>query len=585
MQDRCRQTHTPPGPPRDVRDDARVARPPRVLATRRQFRCLLGATPEAEDELDTDGVLTRVVQAAADLAEAQYGAFVAISSTGVLRPLVLVAGNGRTDDAIGQVSDAHDLLDAIVETGRTVRRNRIRRDATESGSPPGHAPLHSFLGAPVQVDGETCGVLMVTNCRTGAFTPEVAGLVESFAATAGISIRNARRWEESRRRERLSRALSDVDAALLAPQRDGILGVMADRMARIVACDLVTVVVPVDAAHLRIETARGPRSAAYEHAVLPAATSVAARAIETGRVGSGRLTDEATHAELLGIDDASGPTVAVPLVAAGSAVGALCATRAEAGDCFSPAEIDVISEFAAQAGLAISLAWARQDRQHLEIIEERNRVARDLHDNVVQRLFATGMSLQAFAATDPLHADVLEQHVAEIDAAITDIRSGILSLRPRRVKKKDRPTSHRVLDVIAELASALPSSPTITFVGPVDLVVTGTLAGDVIAVVREALANVAHHAHARNCAVTVAVSEREAAVWVQDDGDGLAASRRSAGGTANLAERAALHGGTFTLDGRGEGGTTARWTVPRPAGSDASPGEVTGRGPRRSARG
>ncbi len=311
---------------------------------------------------------------------------------------------------------------------------------------------------------------------------------------------------------------------LLTPQREDILDVMAERVTHVVACDLVTIVVHVDADRLRIDAARGPLSAAYEHGVLPAASSVAAHAIASGRVVSGSLTDEDTHASLAGDQDAAGPTVAVPLVAAGHAIGALCVTRVASGSDFSPSEIDAISDFVAQAGLATSLAWAREDRQHLDIIEERNRIARDLHDNVIQRLFATGMSLQAFAATDPAHAEELEQHVAEIDAAITDIRSGIFSLRTRRVKRKDRPVRRRALDVITELTPALPSAPTITFVGPVDPVVIGKLADDVIAVIREALANVAHHAQASTCAVTVAVSEREVIVSVQDDGDGIAES-------------------------------------------------------------
>lgn len=571
MQDRCRQTHITPGPQQDDGDDAPVTRAPRLLATRRQLRGLVDFSPDAADQLDADRILTRIVRAAADLIQARYGALIVIDAAGAVERFIHVGIDQRSAAAIADPPEPGTLFRAVVDSGRTIRLNQMSDDPRSAGFPPHHPAMEGFLGVPVRSHGEVCGVLVLSNRRTGVFTLEDEELIESMAATAGITIHNARAAEEARRQQRLNRALSDVSAVLLTPQREDILDVMAERVTHVVACDLVTIVVHVDADRLRIDAARGPLSAAYEHGVLPAASSVAAHAIAGGRVVSGSLTDEDTHASLAGDQDAAGPTVAVPLVAAGHAIGALCVTRVASGSDFSPSEIDAISDFVAQAGLATSLAWAREDRQHLDIIEERNRIARDLHDNVIQRLFATGMSLQAFAATDPAHAEELEQHVAEIDAAITDIRSGIFSLRTRRVKRRDRPVRRRALDVITELTPALPSAPTITFVGPVDPVVTGKLADDVIAVIREALANVAHHAQASTCAVTVAVSEREVIVSVQDDGDGIAESLGDPGGTENLAERAALHGGTFTLDQRTERGTTARWSVPRTVLSDEGP--------------
>lgn len=567
MQDRCRQTHITPGPQQDDGGDAPVTRAPRLLATRRQLRGLLDASPDPADRLDTDRILTRIVRAAADLIQARYGALIVIDAAGSVERFIHVGIDQRSADAIVDPPEPGTLFRAVVDSGRTIRLNTTSEDARSAGFP-AHPFMEGFLGVPVRVHDEVCGVLVLSNRRRGAFTLEDEGLIESVATTAGVMIHRAREAEETRRQQRLHRALSEVSAALVTPQREDILDIMAEQVTQVVACDLVTIVVHVDADHLRIDAARGPLSAAYEHEVLPAANSVAAHAIASGGVVSGSLTDDATQITLAGDQDAAGPTVAVPLVAAGHAIGALCVTRAASARDFSPNEVDAISDFVTQAGLTTSLAWAREDRQHLDIIEERNRIARDLHDNVIQRLFATGMSLQAIAAATPAQAEELEQHVSEIDAAITDIRSGIFSLRTGRVKSKDRPVRRRALDVITELTPALPSAPTITFVGPVDSVVTGKLADDLIAVVREALANVAHHAHASNCAVTIAVSEKEVVASVQDDGDGIAEAAGDPGGTENLAERAALHGGTFTLDQRAERGTLARWSVPRPLRPD-----------------
>jgi signal transduction histidine kinase len=568
MQDRCRQTHITPGLQQDHTDDVPATRAPRLLATRRQLRGLLDSPEDRAERLDADRILTRIVRAAADLVQARNGALIVTDASGAVERFAHVGIDRRSADAITDPSEPGTLLRAVVDSGRTIRLNKTSDDPPPGGSPPQRPAMDGFLGVPVRINGEVCGALVLSNRRAGVFTPEDEELIESMAATAGVTARNAREAEVSRRQQRLNRALSEVSTALLTPQREDILDIIAERVTHLVPCELVTIVVHIDADHLRIDAARGPLSPGFQHGVLPAASSVAAHAIASGGLMQGSLTDEDTHTSLAGNQEASGPTVAVPLVAAGHAIGALCVTRTVSGSDFSPNEIDAISEFVARAGVATSLAWARQDRQHLDIIEERNRIARDLHDNVIQRLFATGMSLQAFAVTDPVRAEELEQHVAEIDAAITDIRSGIFSLRTGRVKSKDRPVRRRALDVITELTPALPSAPTITFVGPVDPVVTGKLADDVIAVVREALANVAHHAHASNCAVTIAVSEEEVIVSVQDDGDGIADVLGDPGGTENLAERAALHDGTFTLDQRTERGTTARWSVPRPLRPD-----------------
>ncbi len=559
------QTHITPRHQQDDGNDAPVTRATRLLATRRQLRGLHDSTPDASGpEPDADRTLNRIVRAAADLIEARDGALIVIDAAGAVERFVHVGVDKGSAQTIADLPEPGSLVNAVLDSGRTIRLNKLSDDPRSPGFPVHHPPREGFLGVPIRSQGEVCGVLVLTNRRTGVFTLEDEELIGSLAATAGLTIRNAREHEEARRQRRLSRALSDLRAALLTPEREDILDVIAECVTHVVSCDLVTVVVHADADHLRIDAAHGPLSAAFEHGVLPAETSIAASAIASGNMSSGRLTDEATHTNLAGNQDAAGPTVAVPLVAAGHAIGALCVTRGASGGSFSPSEIDAISEFVVQAGVATSLAWAREDRQQLDIIEERNRIARDLHDNVIQRLFATGMSLQAFAATQPGHAEELEQHVTEIDAAITDIRSGIFSLRTRHGKRKDRPVRKRVLDVITELTPALPSAPTITFVGPVDPVVTGKLADDVIAVVREALANVAHHARARNSAVILTVSENEVVVAVQDDGKGVAASPGDPGGTENLAERAALHGGTFTLDQQTERGTVARWRVPRP---------------------
>jgi signal transduction histidine kinase len=206
------------------------------------------------------------------------------------------------------------------------------------------------------------------------------------------------------------------------------------------------------------------------------------------------------------------------------------------------------------------------ETEQLAVIEERARIARDLHDHVIQRLFGTGLGLVALAAIDPEHAEVIDRHVAEIDAAIADIRTAVFTLTTPTNSTSAR---HRLLDVVTDLTPNLAAPPRMRFAGPIDLILTGRLADDVIAVVRETLTNVSRHARARTAMVDISVTENEVTVTVEDDGIGVNKAITRASGIASLAERARGHGGTFALEPRHAGGTRARWHVPLPAPDEA----------------
>jgi len=212
-------------------------------------------------------------------------------------------------------------------------------------------------------------------------------------------------------------------------------------------------------------------------------------------------------------------------------------------------------------------ATLRQRPDNRAVIEERARIARDLHDHVIQRLFGTGLGLVALAAIDPEHAETIDRHVAEIDAAIADIRTAVFTLNPSRHLGSAR---HRLLDVLTDLTPNLPTPPRVRFAGPIDLVLTGALADDVVAVVRESLTNVSRHARARTALVDIAVTEAAVTVTVDDDGVGVSKTATRASGVASLSERAHGHGGTFVLEPRREGGTRARWHVPLEPVSDVT---------------
>lgn len=540
-----------------------IARADRVIMVQSRLRGLLDASRAVTEELDLDRVLTRIIQAAVTLVGARYGALGVIDQERKLERFIHVGIDQDTATAIGQLPEGHGLLGAVIDTGQTIRIPRISDDPRSVGFPAHHPSMTSFLGVPIRVRNEVYGNLYLTDQRAGVFTADDQDLIESLAATAGIAVENARLYDEARRQQRLSSALSEINSALLSSAPEDILGVVAERLARLVPAEIVTIVVPADADHVRIDIARGADTADLEGSMFPSDAALATLAINTGGIVTGPFLDEET-ASAPAEPSRWGTTAAAPLVAAGHAIGALCLSRSTVGASFTDAELTTISEFATHAGLAISLAWARRDRQRLEVIEDRSRIARDLHDHVIQRLFATGLRLQAIAAVEPAHADELEQDVAELDAAIADIRTAIFTLRTRPPTEARTLTRHRLLDVITELTPTLSHTPRITFTGPVDLALTGTLADDVVAVVRESLANIARHANAEHAVIGIAVTDTEIIITVDDDGDGISPTAKHAGGTTNLAERATQHGGTFTLSPGPHGGARARWTVPLP---------------------
>ncbi|MBS1905847.1 MAG: GAF domain-containing protein [Actinobacteria bacterium] len=524
-----------------------MARAQHVLTAQGRLRSLLGATRAVSEDLDLDAMLRRIVSAAIELVGARYGALGVIDEEGLLERFIHEGIPSEVVARIGAPPEGHGLLGAVINAGESIRIPRIADDPRSVGFPEHHPPMDAFLGVPIRTRGRTFGNLYLTDPQKDLFSAEDQELIEALASTAGVAIENARLFAETRRRERLGAALSAITATLLSPDGGDALGIVAEGVASIVPTDLVTIITPDEDDRLRIDVARGAGAHGLEGSHYPAAGALAAQAIAHGEPVVGRLPEPGDV-----VLRPFGFTVAVPLLAAGDAVGALCVSRSAGA--YSRAELQTISEFASQAGIAISLARARAQRQRLEIVEDRGRIARDLHDHVIQRLFATTLGLQGLAATHPPVAGALERPIEELDAAIADIRTAIFALRSHAA---DGALRSRLLELVSDMSPR----PRITFAGPVDLAVTGDLADDLVAVVRESLANVARHAHASTALVTVSVSEAEVVAVVEDDGVGLP-EHLDRSGTANLAARAAQRAGAFLLENRAEGGVRVRWSAP-----------------------
>jgi len=502
-----------------------VARAHRVLATQGRLRNLLEANRSVVEQLDLEQMLDQIAEAAAALVDAQYGA----------------VGVFGTDDRLEQLVHVGEPPDTGVVAGPF---------------PEGRGPLDEFLGVPIRVRGRTFGTIYLTGPASGAFTNEDEELITALAATAGIAIDNARLLDESRGRQRWSVALADVTSALLAEGVNDVLAVTADRLATTIDADLVCVLVRgTEDGTLLVESARGTGADLIQGKLYPAEGTVAGVALDTDEITEsvdGSMGDGA------GWQPGLGPTIGIPLRADGRSLGVITLSRATGTPRYSTFDVEMAAEFAAQAGIAIELTRARLDRQRLALVDERSRIARDLHDRVIQRLYGTGLVLQALAVKVPDHETLIHDQVEAIDGAIAEIRTAVFALSQQRGLGTSS-VRHRLLGVVNELSPRLPGTPRITFGGAVDLLVRDDLADDVVAVVRELLANVARHASAQSVDVDVLAGGEEVVVTVDDDGVGMPERSTRASGTANMRERAITHAGTFTLEHRATGGTRARW--------------------------
>jgi Signal transduction histidine kinase len=534
-----------------------------------RLQSLLKANQAVAEHLDLATVLRRIVETAVELVDAQYGALGVLSPDGRLEQLVQVGMSDAEVAAVGHLPLGLGLVGALLDDQRPIRLRHLADDPRSVGVPAGHPPMDSFLGVPIQVRGTTYGNVYLTNQSSGQFSEEDEVLVTALAATAGFAIDHARLFAETQGRQAWAVASAEITAAFLSSEPGDPLGLLASRTLTLADADLVCVVRRTDdATRLVIETARGDGEEALEGIAFPAAGSISESVIEGGQP---RLVGEVDAAELpLTPARKAGPTMAIPLVESGRTQGALVVSRASGREHFDSVDVEMAADFAGRVSVALRLARGREDRQRMLLLEDRGRIARDLHDNVIQQLFATGLDLQSIVGALPAGplAERVNRSVDALDTAISQIRTAIFALSSQR--NGGLPTvRHRIIDVVNELVHALPRTPQLEFTGPVDLVVTGELADDVVAVVREALTNVVKHAAAQQVSAALGVADGHITVDVVDDGTGIGGTA-SRSGLANLNERARSHGGTFSVVSDG-GQTRLRWVVPlrESSGSDA----------------
>jgi signal transduction histidine kinase len=541
-----------------------------VRGTRDRMHGLLEAVVAIGSGLELEAMLRRVVEAAVDLVEAKYGALGVIGEDQRLIEFIPVGLDAAEISKIHHWPAGQGLLGLLIKEPRPLRLADIGTHPESSGFPAGHPAMRSFLGVPVRVRDRVFGNLYLTEKRGGGeFTEDDEAVLTALGAAAGVAVENARLYEEARRQQHWLRASSELTIALLSGAAPAtVLADLTRQALELSGADLVTLALPdEDGRRLTLEYAEGDGAAEARGLVVPAGRSLSGQVLESGtpvtvdNFAADPRTADVTRVPMGHI----GPAVLFPLGTPGNVRGVLTVGRVQGSLPLQQGAASVVAAFAAQAAVALELADRRADAERLSVFEDRDRIARDLHDLVIQRLYATGMSLEGMMPMVARRevADRVRNAVDAMDDTIRDIRATIFALQSRGRASVPRLRSD-IVALVDEMAETLGFPPAVRLGSGLDSRASGALSEQVLAVLREALSNAARHSGATRVDVTVDTdADGVLSVLVRDNGRGIQeTSRRS--GLANMADRAAELGGRLRVAAADGGGTELEWRVPVP---------------------
>ncbi|CCF63701.1 two-component system sensor kinase, putative GAF domains, dosS gene [Nocardia cyriacigeorgica GUH-2] len=539
-----------------------------IIGVRDQMDRLIEAMLVVTAGLDLDNTLRSIVHTAIELVDARYGALgVRESDKGSkkLAEFVYEGIDDRTRVMIGDLPEGHGVLGLLFEQPKPIRLADLSQHPSSVGFPPHHPPMRTFLGVPVQVRDEIFGNLYLTEKANGQeFTADDEVVVQALAAAAGSAIANARLYEESQVRQQWLEATQEVaTAALAGGAPPDLLQLITERALALTHSATAYLAMPEDPDTPSEEVGELVITAA---AGADAASSLGRRILVrwlSTTLSFERITDQTTTDLKAGPDGEVDSIETFQLRAGHSVLGVLAIVRPAGIAALDSTVRKMMTAFADQAALALQLADTQRRMRELDVVSERDRIARDLHDHVIQRLFAVGLSLQGTVsrARAPEVKTRLTNTVNDIQSIVQEIRHSIFDLHAS--SSAETPVLRKRLHaVVGEMTGETDLRTSIRLSGPVS-VLSPTMFDHVEAVLRESLSNVVRHAHANSVSIKLTIGD-DVVLEVVDDGVGLPDIIERHSGLANMAARTQEAGGTFGVEPNPSGGTILRWSAPLP---------------------
>ncbi|OFI38140.1 histidine kinase [Arthrobacter sp. SW1] len=552
-----------------------LAKAGELLHAQQHMRGLLEAVVAVAEDLSLEAVLDRVVTSACRLVKARYGALGVIGEDKALSHFVTVGIDEDLARRIGPRPTGHGVLGLLINEPMPLRLHDLQEHPKSYGFPAHHPPMKSFLGVPIRVRDVVFGNLYLTEKEDGQdFTPEDEDLAVALAAAAGVAIENARLYEDSRRRASWLEACMDVTGKMLGGRQElgqdqpleesnWGLDLIADRALRESGAHLSLILIPAgESGSYTVLGASGEPAGKFSGKVLRL-ESEALRAVAAG--GPPVQIDNAR--ELLGNgkgrETGLGKLLAIDLSSHGVHHGLLILVKSRGAGRFSATDVEMGAVFGSHVVLALELDRVHRLREQLVLFTDRDRIARDLHDIVIQRLFAAGLSIQSLRrfTSDGAALARIDSITGELDETIRELRDTIYSLRAGAGERAL--LSSRVLQAVRAATRSLPFAPHLVLNGAVDLIVDDGTAANLLAVISEAVSNVVRHSGAESLSVTVSAESGRLRLAVEDDGCGFS-DPTPGNGLANMERRARELNGTFAVTSIPESGTLLEWAVPLP---------------------
>jgi signal transduction histidine kinase len=528
---------------------------------------LLEAGLALSSERSLPAILQRIVELATQLTGARYGAIGVLGADGGISQFIYTGITPEQHAAIGNLPVGKGILGALVHDARPLRLRDLSTDQRSAGFPANHPTMRSFLGAPVMARGQVFGNIYLTE-KQGAeeFDAEDERALVILATQAGVAVDNARLNEELEIRVQRLDALHAIATAMVRGDEPETVTALVARQARaLLRADLASVAVPTRDRELMVRTADGAEADELVGEVFPLDKSVTGDAITSGRVIV--LPDVAADdrvAQPVVRSGEFGPALFVPLAARGKPFGALLLARHRGRGPFDESEVRVAEVFAGQAAVVLEQGRLQREVHRLEQLEDRERIARELHDGTIQSLFTVGLGLQgaALLVNEPEVVRRIQTAVEELDRVIRDLRNYIFGLEPGMLA--DRQLAPALEEMVQEFQHRS-GVVAIAEIDPDAAQAVGQSAAEIVQLVREALSNVGRHAGAATCRVSLHRQDG-GAVWLEVDDDGRGFDAAAAGhagrGLGNLRARAARLGGRAEIVSVPGEGTTVRVAIP-----------------------